>query len=131
MFSSNFKEQERSASVRRRIFGPKRGELTEKWRKLRTERQHNLFSLSDVIIAIKSKTARWAGRVKRMREMRNISSTFAGKSEGKILLRRLKQNWEANIKVYIMEIYCKDLEWIQLVLGRVQCQNLVITVMKH
>jgi hypothetical protein len=51
--------------VLRRIFGPKRDEVTEGWRKLHNEELHNLYSSS--IIMIKSRRMRWAGHVARMR----------------------------------------------------------------
>jgi hypothetical protein len=35
--------------VLRRIFGPKRDEVTEKWRKLHNEELHNLYSSPDII----------------------------------------------------------------------------------
>jgi hypothetical protein len=35
--------------VPRRIFGPKRDEVTAKWRKLRNEELHDLYSLSSII----------------------------------------------------------------------------------
>jgi hypothetical protein len=48
--------------VLRRIFGPKRDEVTGGWRKLHNEELHNL---------IKSRKMRWTGHVARM-EKRNI-----------------------------------------------------------
>jgi hypothetical protein len=41
--------------VLRRIFGPKRGEVTGGWRKLHNEEIHNSYSLPDIIRMIKSK----------------------------------------------------------------------------
>jgi hypothetical protein len=51
--------------VLRRIFGPKRDEVTGDWRKLHNEKLHNLYS-SPNIIRIKSGRMRWAGHVARM-----------------------------------------------------------------
>jgi hypothetical protein len=58
--------------VLRRIFGPKRVEVTEEWRKLHNEELHDLYSLPSIIKIIKPRRMRWAGRVARMgkREMR-------------------------------------------------------------
>jgi hypothetical protein len=40
--------------VVRRIFGPKRDEVTEQWRKLHSVELHNLYSSPDIIRQIKS-----------------------------------------------------------------------------
>jgi hypothetical protein len=49
--------------VLRRIFGPKRDEVTGDWRKLHNEELHNLYSSSNIITMIKSKRMRWTGHV--------------------------------------------------------------------
>jgi hypothetical protein len=52
--------------VLRRIFGPKKEEVTGGWRKLHNEEIHNLYSSPSIIRMIKSRRIRWAGRVARM-----------------------------------------------------------------
>jgi hypothetical protein len=47
--------------VLRRIFGPKRDEVTGEWRKLRNEELHNLYSFPDIIRQVKLRRMRWAG----------------------------------------------------------------------
>jgi hypothetical protein len=54
--------------VLRGIFGPKRDEVTGKWRKLHSEELHNLYSSPDIIRQVKSRRMRWAGHVARRRE---------------------------------------------------------------
>jgi hypothetical protein len=49
--------------VLRRIFGPKRDEVTGKWRKLHNGEFHNLYSSPDIIRQIKSRIMRWVGHV--------------------------------------------------------------------
>jgi hypothetical protein len=49
--------------VLRRIFGPKRDDVTGDWRKLHNEELHNLYSSPDIIRMIKSRRVRWAGYV--------------------------------------------------------------------
>jgi hypothetical protein len=49
--------------VLRRIFGPKRGEVTGEWRTLHNEELHNLYSFPNIIRMIKSRRIRWAGHV--------------------------------------------------------------------
>jgi hypothetical protein len=57
--------------VLRRIFGPKRDEVTGGWRKLHNEELHNLHSSPSVTRMIKSRRMRWVGHVARIRENRN------------------------------------------------------------
>jgi hypothetical protein len=54
--------------VLRRIFGPKRDEVTGGWRKLHNEEIHNLYCSPRLITCrmIKSRRMRWAGYVARM-----------------------------------------------------------------
>jgi hypothetical protein len=49
--------------VLRRIFRPKRVEVTGDWRKLHNEELHNLYSSPSIIRIIKSRMMRWAGHV--------------------------------------------------------------------
>jgi hypothetical protein len=67
--------------VRRRIFGPKRDEVTGEWRKLHSEELHILYSSPDVIRQIKSRRMRWAGPVARMGE--ECVQGFGGKARRK------------------------------------------------
>jgi hypothetical protein len=57
--------------VLRRMFGPKRDEVTGGWRKLHNEELHNLSSSPNIIRIIMSRRMRWAGHVARMGEKRN------------------------------------------------------------
>jgi hypothetical protein len=58
--------------VLRRIFGPKRDEVTGEWRKLDSEELHNLYSSPDIIRQVKKRRMRWAGHVARMGEERRV-----------------------------------------------------------
>jgi hypothetical protein len=49
--------------VLKRIFGPKRDEVTGGWRKLHNEELHDLYSSSSIIRIIKSRRMRWVGHV--------------------------------------------------------------------
>jgi hypothetical protein len=72
--------------VLRRIFGPKRDEVTGQWRKLHSGELHNLYSSLDIIRQIKSRRMRWAGHVACMGEGRNVYRVLVGKPEGKYQL---------------------------------------------
>jgi len=47
--------------VLRRVFGPKRGEVTGEWRKLHNEELSDLYSLPSIVRMVKSRRMRWAG----------------------------------------------------------------------
>ena len=50
----------------RRVFGPKRDEVTGEWRKLHNEELNDLYSLPNILRVVKSSRMRWAGHVVRM-----------------------------------------------------------------
>jgi len=52
--------------VLRRIFGPKRDEITGEWRKLHNEELNDLYSSPNIVQVIKSRRMRWAGHVASM-----------------------------------------------------------------
>jgi len=54
--------------VLRRIFGPKKDEVTGEWRKLHNEELNDLYCSSDIVRVIKSRRMRWAGHVAHMGE---------------------------------------------------------------
>jgi hypothetical protein len=74
--------------VLRRIFGPKRDELTGGWRKLHNEELRDLYSSPSIIRTIKSRMMRWAGLVAQMGKKRNAYMLLVGKPEGKRPLGR-------------------------------------------
>ena len=56
--------------VLRRVFGPKRDEVTREWRKLHNEELRDLYSLPNIQRVVKSRRMRWAGHVARIGEER-------------------------------------------------------------
>jgi hypothetical protein len=69
--------------VLRRVFGPKRDEVTGGSRKLHNEELHNLYSSPSVIGIMKSRRMRWTRHVARRWETRNVCRILAGKPEAK------------------------------------------------
>jgi hypothetical protein len=74
--------------VLRRIFGPKRDEVTGDWRKLYNEELHNLYSSPNINRRLKSRMMRWAGHVERMGEKRNAYMILMWNPVGKRPIRR-------------------------------------------
>jgi hypothetical protein len=69
--------------VLRRIFGPKRDEVTGEWRKLHNEELRELKSSPSIIRKMKSKRMGWAGHVARRGKKRNAYRLLVEKPEGK------------------------------------------------
>jgi hypothetical protein len=115
--------------VLRRIFGPKRGEVSGDWRKFLNEELHNLYSSRSIIRMIKSRRMRLAWNVARMREKRNTDCILVGKPEGKRSLRRPRPRWVDNIKMDLGEIRWGGMDSIHLAEDRDQWRALVNTVM--
>jgi hypothetical protein len=115
--------------VLRRIFGPKRDEVTGEWRKLRNEELHILYSSPNIISQIKSRRMRWVGHVARMGVERNVYRVLMGKPEVKRPLGRPRHRWEDGIRMNFKEIGWGSVDWIQLVRDRDRWQTVVNTVM--
>jgi hypothetical protein len=64
--------------VLRKIFGPKRDEVTGERRKLNNTELHNLYSSPDIIRQMKSRKMRSTGRVARMGEGKNLYRVLVG-----------------------------------------------------
>jgi hypothetical protein len=104
--------------VLRRIFGPKRDEVTGDWRKLHNEELHNLYSSPDIIWQVKSRRMRQAGHVARIGEERKVYKILVGKPEGKRPLERPKHRWEDGIRMDLREIGLGSVDWIRLAQDR-------------
>ena len=74
--------------VLRRIFGPKRDEVTGEWRKLHNEKLNNLCSSPNIVRGIKSRRMRWAVHVECIGERRGVYRVLVGKPEGRRPLGR-------------------------------------------
>jgi len=56
----------------RRIFGPKRDEVTGEWRKPHSEELNDMYCSPNIIWVIKSRRMRWAGYVADIGERRSV-----------------------------------------------------------
>jgi hypothetical protein len=114
--------------VLRRIFGPKRDEVTGEWRKLHNEELHNLCSSTDIIRQIKSRRMKWAGHVARMGKERKVYKVWVVKPEGKRPLGRPRRRWEDGIRMDLREIGMGCVDWIRLAQDRNQWRAVVSAV---
>jgi len=68
--------------VVRRIFGPKRDEVTGEWRKLYNEELNGLYCSPNIVLVIKSRIMRWAGHTAVCGGERRVKG-FGGETRGK------------------------------------------------
>jgi len=115
--------------VLRRIFGPRRDEVTGEWRRLHNEELNDLYSSPNIVRVIKSRRMRWVGHVARMGEERGVYRALVGKPEGKIPLGRPRRRWVNNIRMDFQEVGCGYMGWIGLAQDRDRWRTLVSAVM--
>jgi hypothetical protein len=115
--------------VLRRIFGPKRDEVTGEWRKLHNEELRDLYSSPSITKIIKSRRMKWTGHVARMGEKRNAYRLLVGKPEGKRPLGRPRRRWVDNIKMDFEEVGWGDVDWIGLAKDRNRWRALANSVL--
>jgi len=114
--------------VLRRVFGPKRDEVTGKWKKLHNEELRDLYSLPNIVWVVKSKRMRWAVHVACMGEGRGVHMVLVGKPKGKRPLGRPRHRWKDNIKMDLQEVGGGG-DWMELAQDRDRWWELVNTVM--
>ena len=115
--------------VLRRIFGPRRDEVTGEWRRLHNEELNGLYSSPNIVRVIKSRRMGWAGHVARMGEERAAYRVLVGKPEGKRPLGRPRRRWVDNIRMDLQEVGCGYGDWIGLAQDRDGWRKLVNAVM--
>ena len=113
----------------RRIFGPKRDEVTWEGTELHTEELDDLNSSPNIVRVIKLRRMRWPGHVARVGERRGVYRALVGKPEGKRPLGRPRHRWEDNNRMDLQEVGCGVMDWIELAQDRDSWRALVDVVM--
>jgi len=103
--------------VLRRVFGPKRDEVTGEWRKLHNEELSYVYSLPNIVWVVKSRRMRWAGHVACMGEGRGVHRVLVGRPEGKRPLGRPRRRWEDNIKMDLQGVVSTGWCWLRIGTG--------------
>jgi len=73
---------------------------------------------------------RWAGYVAHIRKRRGVYRVLVGKPDGKRPLGRTRRRWEDNVKMYLREVVCGSMDWVELAQDRYKWQALMNAVMK-
>ena len=100
--------------VLRRIFGPRREEVTGECRRLHNEELNDLCSSSNIVRVIKSRRMRWVGHVARMGEKMGVYRFLVGKPEGKRPLGRPRRRWVDSIRMDLQDVGCGYMDWTGL-----------------
>jgi len=103
--------------VLRRIFGPKRDEVTREWRKLYNEEINVLCSSPNIVRVKKLRRMKWAGHVARMGG-RGVYRVLVGKPWGKKPVGRPRRRWEDNSKMDLQDVRGGGMDRIELAQGR-------------
>jgi hypothetical protein len=112
--------------VLRRIFGPRRGEVTGEWRKLHNEELYDLYCSPNIVSAIKS---RLAVHVTCIADRKGSYRVSGRKPEGLRPIGGRRRRWEDNIKMDLQEVGWEGMDCIHLAWYRDRWRTLVNAVM--
>ena len=97
--------------VLRRIFGPRRDEVTGEWRRLHNVELNDFYSSPNIVRVTKSRRMRWAGHVARMGEERGCIGSWWRNRRERDHGGRPRRRWVDNIRMDLQD-------WIGLVQDR-------------
>ena len=100
--------------VLRRIFGPRRDEVTGEWRRLHNEKLNDILLLTQYCAGdkIEKNEMGWACGAYGGGE--GMYRVLVGKPEGKRPLGRPRRRWVDNIRTDLQEVGYGSVEWIGL-----------------
>jgi hypothetical protein len=116
--------------VLRRIFGPKRDEVTGEWRRLHNKKLHALYSLLNINRVIKSRRLRWAGHVACMGDSRAVYRVLVENLreghhledtgiDGRIILTSILKKWDGVDEGMDWSTLAQNRDWWQAVVNAV------------
>jgi hypothetical protein len=105
--------------VLRRIFGPRRNEVTGEWKRLLLTIYHPGYQVK------KTKMGRVCST---NRKRRGANRVLVGKPEGRIPLAKPRCRWENNTKMNPREMGWEEADWIDLAQDRDRRRTLVTAV---
>ena len=115
--------------VLRRIFGPKRDDVTREWRKLHNEELNDLYCSPTIVRVIKSRRMRWTGHVARMGDGRGVYRVWWGNVREGDHFGDPGVDGSINNKMDLHEVGCGGMDWIELAQDRDSWQALVTAIM--
>ena len=116
-------------TVLRRIFGPRRDNVTGKRRKLHNGELSDRYSSPNIVRRDKTEMNEIGGACSANRDRKCVFRVLVGKREGKRPLDRPRRGWEDNIKMDFQEVGCEDMDWIELAQDRERWRALMNAVM--
>ena len=111
----------------RRIFGPRKDEVTGEWRRLNKEELIVLLTQYCAGDKIEKNEMGWACGA--YGEVRGVCRVLVGKPEGRRPLGRPRRRWVDNISMDVQEVGCSFMDWIGLAQDRDRWRTLVSAVM--
>jgi hypothetical protein len=114
--------------VLRRIFGPKRNEVTKEWRRLYNKELYALYSSPNITRVIKSRRLRWTGHVVGMGGRRGAYRVLVGNLREGDNLEYPGVNGRIILK-WILEKRNGGTDWIDLAQDRDRWQAVVYAAM--
>jgi hypothetical protein len=117
------------ARVLRRIFGPKRVEVTGEWRKLHNEELNDLYCSPNIVRVIKSRIMRWAGHVARMGRGEECTGLWWGNLRETDHWGHPGVDGRIILKWIFGKVVCGGMDWIGLAQYRDRWRAIVNAVM--